>query len=202
MTPVFGHGQLRLYLLSLLDEAPRHGYELIRALEDRFNGMYTPSAGTIYPRLARLEEEGLVERQESGRKAVYRITEAGRAEVRARAEELRDLDDDLTASAQRLASQVREQVRAASRDLRGELAAAAKAAKAASRTATSQAGQPWDVGPQRGDVGAARRAEATLERFRHTVIRELHARGIADERLTDLEHLLRETETRVRSLLG
>src|SRR6185437_11310239 len=124
---VFAHGQLRLDLLALLDEGPRHGYEIIRALEDRFNGMYTPSAGTIYPRLARLEEEGLVEREDSGRKAVYRITEAGRAEVRARAEELRDLDDDLTASVQRLASQVREQVRAASRDLRGELAAAAKA---------------------------------------------------------------------------
>ncbi len=202
MTPVFGHGQLRLYLLSLLDEAPRHGYELIRALEDRFNGMYTPSAGTIYPRLARLEEEGLVEREDSGRKAVYRITEAGRAEVRARAEELRDLDDDLTASVQRLASQVREQVRAASQDLRGELAAAARAAKAASRTATSQAGQHWDAGPQRGDIGAARRAEAMLERFRQAVVRELHARGIAEPRVAELEHLLREAEARVRSLLG
>jgi len=202
MTPVFGHGQLRLYLLSLLDEAPRHGYEIIRALEDRFNGMYTPSAGTIYPRLARLEEEGLVEREDSGRKAVYRITEAGRAEVRARAEELRDLDDDLTASVQRLASQVREQVRAASRDLRGELAAAAKAARAASRTATSQAGRQWDAGPQRGDVGAASRAEATLDQFRMSVLRELRSHGIAEERVTELEHILRETEARVRSLLG
>jgi DNA-binding PadR family transcriptional regulator len=202
MTPVFGHGQLRLYLLSLLDEAPRHGYELIRALEDRFNGMYTPSAGTIYPRLARLEEEGLVEREDSGRKAVYRITEAGRAEVRARAEELRDLDDDLTASVQRLASEVREQVRAASRDLRGELAAAAKAAKAASRTATSQAGKPWDAGPQRGDIGAARRAEATLDQFRLSMLRELHAKGIAQHRVAELENVLRETEARLRSLLG
>jgi len=200
MTPVFGHGQLRLYLLSLLDEAPRHGYELIRALEDRFNGMYSPSAGTIYPRLARLEEEGLVEREDSGRKAVYRITDAGRAEVRDRAAELRDLDDDLTASVQRLASQVREQVHAASRDLRGELAAAAKAARAASRTVTAPTG--WDVGPQHGDVGAAGRAEAALERFRHSALRELRAKGIADERVPELERLLRETEARVRSLLG
>jgi hypothetical protein len=51
MTPVFGHGHLRLYLLSLLDESPKHGYELIQALEDRFGGTYVPSAGTIYPRL-------------------------------------------------------------------------------------------------------------------------------------------------------
>ena len=60
MTPVFGHGALRLYLLSLLAEAPRHGYELMQALEHRFGGTYSPSAGTIYPRLSKLEEEGLL----------------------------------------------------------------------------------------------------------------------------------------------
>ena len=60
MSPVFGHGRLRLYLLKLLEESPRHGYEVIRLLQDRFLGVYSPSPGTIYPRLARLEEEGLV----------------------------------------------------------------------------------------------------------------------------------------------
>ena len=50
--PVFAHGHLRLYLLSLLAERPMHGYELIQALSDRFGGTYVPSAGTIYPRLA------------------------------------------------------------------------------------------------------------------------------------------------------
>ena len=54
MSPVFRHGSLRLYLLKLLDEAPRHGYEVIRLLQDRFLGVYAPSPGTIYPRLARL----------------------------------------------------------------------------------------------------------------------------------------------------
>ena len=58
MSPVFGHGRLRLYLLKLLDESPRHGYDVIRELEDRFMGLYTPSAGTVYPRLARLEADG------------------------------------------------------------------------------------------------------------------------------------------------
>ena len=53
MSPVFRHGRLRLYLLKLLDEAPRHGYEVIRLLQDRFLGVYAPSPGTIYPRLAR-----------------------------------------------------------------------------------------------------------------------------------------------------
>ena len=60
MPPVFAHGRLRLYLLKLLDEAPRHGYEVIRLLEERFQGLYAPSAGTVYPRLAKLEAEGLV----------------------------------------------------------------------------------------------------------------------------------------------
>ena len=82
MSPVFGHGHLRLYLLSLLDESPKHGYELIQALEERFGGTYVPSAGTIYPRLGKLEEEGLVTKSADGRKTVYAITDAGRAELR------------------------------------------------------------------------------------------------------------------------
>ena len=64
MSPVFRHGRLRLYLLKLLDESPRHGYEVIRLLQDRFMGVYAPSPGTIYPRLARLEEDGLVTHEE------------------------------------------------------------------------------------------------------------------------------------------
>ena len=56
--PVFAHGHLRLYLLSLLDEQPMHGYDLMQALSERFGGTYVPSAGTIYPRLAKLEDEG------------------------------------------------------------------------------------------------------------------------------------------------
>ena len=86
MSPaVFAHGHLRLYLLSLLAERSMHGYELIQALSDRFGGTYVPSAGTIYPRLAKLEEEGLVTKEADGRKTVYAITDAGRAELDARA---------------------------------------------------------------------------------------------------------------------
>jgi DNA-binding PadR family transcriptional regulator len=77
MSPVFGHGHLRLYLLSLLAQSPRHGYELIQGLSDRFGGTYVPSAGTIYPRLAKLEEDGLVTKTTDGRKTVYEITDAG-----------------------------------------------------------------------------------------------------------------------------
>ena len=88
MSPVFSHGDLRLYLLNLLDEAPRHGYDLIQALTDRTGGTYTPSAGTIYPRLAKLEEEGLVTKTADGRKTIYEITDAGRFEVASRAHDL------------------------------------------------------------------------------------------------------------------
>ena len=118
---VFAHGQLRLYLLALLDEGPRHGYEIIRALEDRFNGLYSPSAGTVYPRLAKLEEEGLVERSDEGRKAMYFITERGRAEVRARALDLADLQQDLDHSVRELANEVRQRVHGSAADLREEL---------------------------------------------------------------------------------
>ncbi|MDM4777954.1 PadR family transcriptional regulator [Micromonospora sp. b486] len=76
MTAVFSHGRLRLYLLKLLDDGPKHGYELIRLLEERFLGLYAPSAGTIYPRLQRLEAEGLVTHTAAGGRKVYEITEA------------------------------------------------------------------------------------------------------------------------------
>ena len=46
MAPVFAHGALRLYLLALLESGPKHGYELIKALKERFGGTYSPSAGT------------------------------------------------------------------------------------------------------------------------------------------------------------
>jgi DNA-binding PadR family transcriptional regulator len=91
--PVFAHGNLRLYLLALLEEQPRHGYELIQALSDRFGGTYSPSAGTIYPRLAKLEEEGLVTKRTDGRKSVYEITDAGRAELESRRHELDAIED-------------------------------------------------------------------------------------------------------------
>ena len=83
--PVFAHGHLRLYLLSLLAVQPMHGYDLIQALSDRFGGTYVPSAGTIYPRLAKLEEDGLVTKQADGRKTVYAITDGRTRRARRRA---------------------------------------------------------------------------------------------------------------------
>ena len=121
MSPVFRHGRLRLYLLKLLDEAPRHGYEVIRLLQDRFMGIYAPSPGTIYPRLARLEEEGLVTHDEAGGRKVYRITDRGREELRTRLDDLAELEEEITASVRDIAREVTEDVRDTVRTLREEL---------------------------------------------------------------------------------
>jgi DNA-binding PadR family transcriptional regulator len=126
MSPVFRHGNLRLYLLKLLDEAPRHGYEVIRLLQDRFLGVYAPSPGTIYPRLARLEEEGLVTHDEVDGRKVYRITDKGRAELHARLDDLAALEEEITASVRDIAREVSEDVRETVRNLREELASAAR----------------------------------------------------------------------------
>jgi DNA-binding PadR family transcriptional regulator len=126
MSPVFGHGRLRLYLLKLLEESPRHGYEVIRLLQDRFLGVYSPSPGTIYPRLARLEEEGLVTHEVVQGKKVYRLTDAGRAELERRMDELADLEEELTESVRDIAREVQEDVRDTVRSLREELTQAAR----------------------------------------------------------------------------
>jgi len=126
LSPVFRHGSLRLYLLRLLDEEPRHGYEVIRLLRDRFMGVYSPSPGTIYPRLARLEEEGLVTHDEVDGRKVYRITEAGREELRSRSDELDELEEELSASVSDIVREVKEDVRETVRSLREELTWAAR----------------------------------------------------------------------------
>ena len=130
MASVFAHGQLRLYLLALLEEGPRHGYELITALSDRFGGTYRPSAGTVYPRLARLEEEGLVVRTDDGRKTSYTLTPAGRAELEQRRDDLADLEADIAETVRDRAVQLRDDVRDAMRGLRADLASAAQQARA------------------------------------------------------------------------
>lgn len=76
---VFGHGGLRFVLLQLVADKPSHGYELIKAIEERLGGAYSPSPGTVYPTLTLLEEMGHVSvgaADEGGRKR-YTVTTAG-----------------------------------------------------------------------------------------------------------------------------
>jgi DNA-binding PadR family transcriptional regulator len=159
MTPVFRHGRLRLYLLRLLDEEPRHGYEVIRLLRDRFMGVYAPSPGTIYPRLSRLEDEGLVTHDEENGRKVYRITEAGREELRSRGAELDELEEELSESVSDIAREFGEDVRATVRSLREELTRAARevrqterdTAREAAEAAREQANQARDQAKQARD---------------------------------------------------
>jgi DNA-binding PadR family transcriptional regulator len=77
---MFGQGDLRLLLLALIADQPSHGYDLIRTIEARFAGSYSPSPGTIYPTLTLLEEQELISAEpEAGGKKSYRATEKGRA---------------------------------------------------------------------------------------------------------------------------
>jgi DNA-binding PadR family transcriptional regulator len=145
MTPVFGHGRLRLYLLKLLDESPRHGYEIIQQLRERFAGLYAPSAGTVYPRLARLESEGLIRHETDGGRKVYRITDAGRAELAAKAGELDALESEIRDSVRDLAEGIREEVRESARTVREELEAQAR--EAAQEMARQGRGARRGAGP-------------------------------------------------------
>ncbi len=87
----FGPGEVRLALLSLLEEQPRHGYELMKGLEARSNHTYRASAGTIYPTLQQLEDEALVRSEPVDGKRVYHITEAGRRELERESDAVEDI---------------------------------------------------------------------------------------------------------------
>jgi DNA-binding PadR family transcriptional regulator len=79
---MFDQGHLKYLILQLLDEKPRHGYEIIKEIEDRFGGAYSPSPGTVYPTLTLLEDLGYARaKPEEGGKKIYEITDEGRAHL-------------------------------------------------------------------------------------------------------------------------
>jgi DNA-binding PadR family transcriptional regulator len=168
-----------------------HGYELMQALGDRFGGTYVPSAGTIYPRLGKLESEGLVTKVTDGRKTVYQITEAGRAELALREHELDGIESDVTDSVRRLADEVRASVNDAMKSLRADLAAAAREA----RSEAQEAGRTIRAESVRAKSSTVmQEAEVALTEFRHNVRSELRARAIRGE-------LSRETVENLKSQL-
>jgi DNA-binding transcriptional regulator PaaX len=121
----------------------------------------------VYPRLARLEEEGLVRRADDGRKSPYMLTDAGRLELDARRADLRRLEQSVAETLRARADELRADVRSTMRGLRAELAAAAQEVRA--RPAPDQ---PPD--PRRPQSYASRReAEALVQRFRADVFADL-----------------------------
>jgi DNA-binding PadR family transcriptional regulator len=94
---MFDGGELRLVLLKLIEEQPRHGYDLIREIEERSGGAYAPSPGVIYPTLTMLDDMGLVESRVEGARKAFAITETGSAELAEKAEEVAALFERLAA---------------------------------------------------------------------------------------------------------
>lgn len=88
---MFESGEVKFVILRLLKEKPRHGYEIIKALEEKMAGCYTPSAGTVYPTLQLLEDQGYVRVVEEDGKKVYHVTPEGERYL----EEHRDLLDEI-----------------------------------------------------------------------------------------------------------
>ncbi|MBN9605718.1 MAG: helix-turn-helix transcriptional regulator [Actinomycetales bacterium] len=207
--PVFRHGDLRLYLLKLLDERPMHGYDVITGLEERFGGTYTPSAGTVYPRLAKLKEEGLVSKTPDGRKTVYAITDAGRDELARRSEDLDGIESDIGDSVRRLADEVRASVEDAMRSLRADLAAAARdeRSEADRRAADADARRDERDGDRARQREHVAEIDSALASFRADVRADVRAaaaagtlpRAAVDALVDGLSDLRREV---VRTLRG
>ncbi len=203
MPAVFAHGALRLYLLSLLESGPKHGYELIKALKDRFGGTYSPSAGTIYPRLGKLQEEGLVDTESAGRRTNYRITPAGLAELNLRREELAAVEKEISISVRRLADNLREDIRSNMRGLRADLAATAEAARAAAGSVdlTAAGGRTVPEGKR-----ALKEAETLLQAFRDDLRAELRQQAgrqpISPVALETLRTVLEQARIAVRNSLA
>jgi DNA-binding PadR family transcriptional regulator len=218
MSRLFGHGDLRLWLLKLLDERPRHGYDIIAGLEEQFLGLYSPSPGTVYPRLSALEQEGLIEvdREDEGRK-VYRLTDLGRKELAERQEELSELGQRLTQSAKDIARVIKNDVKSSVRDLKNEVRRAAmevrRDERRASRTAKDAAREAKEVARVGRDAAraardAAREAsgeirsiwrslQADLDGFVSDVVSAARRHDLDKDRLERLRGALREARATI-----
>ncbi len=200
MSPVFGHGRLRLYLLKLLDENPRHGYDVIRELEDRFMGLYSPSAGTVYPRLARLESEGLVTHEVSEGRKVYRITDTGRAELDERRGDLEDLEQEIAGSVRDLATEIRSEVKGSVRELQAELKAASRDVRRENRAHARE--QREDHRARRRDNPLQDEIEASIEWFRSELRSATRTRSLTAEQVSAIRSLLQRTLDDIRQRVG
>ena len=205
MSPVFSHGRLRLYLLKLLDESPRHGYEVIRLLEDRFMGLYAPSPGTIYPRLQRLEAEGLVTQSQEGGRKVYQITDAGREELAGRQDELDELEAEISGSVHGLAREIRDEVRGTVQELKQELRQAAREIRREqrhenrSRRDRHDDQHRWDWRDEGFDGRLAEFLDRTQRAMRRVQLTEAQVRecaAILDEAFERIRQTLKDTGER------
>jgi DNA-binding PadR family transcriptional regulator len=148
---MFESGEIKFVILRLLKEKPRHGYEVIKALEERMGGHYTPSAGTVYPTLQLLEDQGYVRGVDTEGRKVYHITPEGERFL----DENRDVLDEIL-------DRVRDTLRDVAGGSMGELNAAF------ARLAGLTYKQAWRRGPDHPAVARVveilRRATEEIER--------------------------------------
>jgi DNA-binding PadR family transcriptional regulator len=179
-----GAGDLQLLLLHLLQEAPRHGYELIKELEQRTTGFYSPSPGVIYPALTYLEEIGFATVEAEGNKKLYRISETGSAFLR---------ENQATAEAI-----LNELVEVGHRFARAQKAMAEEAGGAGVDHEDSDLGT-WPLGERR--FGGARRGQAVAEilQARHELKRALaETFGASSEEHRRIAEILRRAAAEIR----
>src|SRR5262245_6823925 len=88
-------GHLNMIVLEVVKERPRHGYDVIKAIEERFHGFYSPSAGSVYPILQELEDQDFVTSSEESGKKIYSITKDGERELKANKDKFSDMREHL-----------------------------------------------------------------------------------------------------------
>jgi DNA-binding PadR family transcriptional regulator len=131
---VLSASDLQLLIIALLEERPRHGYDLIKAIQELTGGAYMPSPGMVYPALSYLEESGLAALEPDGAKKLYRLTEAGASMLRDNRARLTSLLDALKRIGQRLGKarelfEQSEDPKTAAQDAAGHAGTALEAAR-------------------------------------------------------------------------
>ncbi len=112
--PRFGRGDIKFVILDLLQNKPRHGYEIIQELENRFHGFYSPSPGAVYPTLQLLEDEDMVTNDQKTGKKVYAITDQGLKYLKEHKDELEEMRQRVHGpwgKQDNLFSKIREEIR-------------------------------------------------------------------------------------------
>lgn len=203
MSGVFTRGRMRLYLLKILGEEPRHGYEILRLLRERLGGSYAPSPGSVYPRLRNLESEGLVEHQQRGGRKVYRLTPKGRSEVADRKGELEALESDIRTMSD-LADEIGEHVHDAVQGIGGELTEAAgriTPPRHAGRPRNAQRHEhPW---PQAVELdGAGGMVDAQLHVLVSRVRELVAQQSLTSEQIGRCAAILHDTYQRITEALS
>lgn len=100
---MFAQGDLKLVVLALIAEQPRHGYEIIKVIEEKTSGIYSPSPGIVYPTLTFLEESGYLASESEGSKKLYKITKEGEAYLKPNRDIVEAIMDRLSAFGRRAA---------------------------------------------------------------------------------------------------